>query len=165
MYVNIACGKSRADLSAAPTTTFTEWRQSTAELLSQADTSLSLQCEQAYQLARDRMIEEVCATMSALTGSEISNTQRRTLSAVIEHAISLSRLFDRQHALYQCWLPDLDDSDLLEFDVATMEDLMDEQEEEGPAKDLRCVAFPALLKTMCESNGKVSLICICGTET
>lgn len=130
----------------ATTSTFNEWRATTAELLHNGGIELNARCQTAHEEALSGLVKQVCSAMSVLTGANISETQERTLITVVEHAVSLSHMFDHQRATYQCLLPNGDDSEFLDFDIGTMENLMDGQDKEGFAREIRCVVFPMLVK-------------------
>ena len=136
-----------ADYRAATSkTAFSEWRAATFEFLQHEDGVWQKLRQVSEAKAQARLMEQICKIMSILTGLTVSEDQRRTLVAVVEHAVSLSRTLGRQRATYRCFLPETDEEGNLKFDVATMEDLMDEHEDDGYAKDIKCVVFPALLK-------------------
>ncbi|CAD0015775.1 unnamed protein product [Aureobasidium pullulans] len=125
---------------------FSEWRAATFQFLQHEDGVWQKLRQVSEAKAQARLMEHICKIMSTLTGLTVSEDQRRTLVAVVEHAVSLSRTLGRQRATYRCFLPETDEEGNLKFDVATMEDLMDEHEDDGYAKDIKCVVFPALLK-------------------
>ncbi|THY38691.1 hypothetical protein D6C99_08966 [Aureobasidium pullulans] len=133
-------------MQATSKTAFSEWRAATFEFLQHEDGVWQKLRQVSEAKAQARLMEQICKIMSTLTGLTVSEDQRRTLVAVVEHAVSLSRTLGRQRATYRCFLPETDEEGNLKFDVATMEDLMDEHEDDGYAKDIKCVVFPALSK-------------------
>ncbi|KAK6003768.1 hypothetical protein QM012_009539 [Aureobasidium pullulans] len=128
------------------TAAFNEWRALTYDFLQHGDNDLKKRCQMSQAKAQSQMVEQICKTMSALTGSTILEEQKRTLGTLVEHAVSLSQLLGSQRATYRCFLPQAIDKDTFEFEVTTMENIMDEQESDGIAKDVRCVMSPALIK-------------------
>jgi hypothetical protein len=106
----------------------------TYDLLRNGDDELKKRCQASQAKAQTRIVEQICKTMSALTGSAILEEQKRTLSTLVEHAVSLSQF---------------------KFEISAMENLMDEQESDGVAKDVRCVVSPALIKQGGERGEKV----------
>jgi hypothetical protein len=91
-----------------------------------------------------------------LTGSTVLEEQKRTLSILVEHAVSLSQLLGSQRATYRCFLPQANEQGVLKFENSAMENLIDEQDSDGVAKDVRCVVSPALIKQGGERGEKVS---------
>ncbi|KAI5269887.1 hypothetical protein E4T47_06671 [Aureobasidium subglaciale] len=144
-----------ADDYIAPCPTFNNWRTTTHDYLKQGNDDLEKRYQDSQAKAQAHLVEQVCKIMSALTGLTVVEEQRRTLSSVVEHAVSLSQVLGRQRATYRCFLPEADAQDDIEFDYTTMEDLMNEQEEDGLAKDITCVVFPALQKTGGETGESV----------
>ncbi|KAG9589642.1 hypothetical protein KCU86_g8742, partial [Aureobasidium melanogenum] len=128
------------------TTAFNEWRAMTYEFLRQSDNDLKKRCQISQAKAQAQIVEQICKTMSALTGSTISEEHKRTLSTLVEHAVSLSQVLGSQRATYRCFLPQVIDRGAIEFESTTMENLMDDQESDGIAKDVKCVVSPALIK-------------------
>lgn len=118
----------------------------TYEFLQHGDNDLSRRCQLSQAEAQAQIVEKICKAMSTLTGSTILDEQKRTLATLVEHAVSLSQLLGSQQATYRCFLPQAINHDTLEFEAATMENLMDEQASDGVAKDVRCVVSPALIK-------------------
>jgi hypothetical protein len=127
----------------------------TYHLLQNGDNELKKRCQASQAKAQTRIVEQICKTMSALTGSTILEEQRRTLSTLVEHAVSLSQLLGSQRATYRCFLPQANDQDVLKFEISAMENLMDEQESDDVTKDVRCVVSPALIKQSGERGEKV----------
>jgi hypothetical protein len=127
----------------------------TYDLLRNGDDELKKRCQASQAKAQTRIVEQICKTMSALTGSAILEEQKRTLSTLVEHAVSLSQLLGSQRATYRCFLPQANDQNILKFENSAMENLMDEQESDGVAKDVRCVVSPALIKQGGERGEKV----------
>ncbi|KAG9839611.1 hypothetical protein KCU98_g9932, partial [Aureobasidium melanogenum] len=128
------------------TTAFNEWRAMTYEFLRQSDNDLKKRCQISQAKAQAQIVEQICKTMSALTGSTISEEHKRTLSTLVEHAVSLSQVLGSQRATYRCFLPQVIDRGAIEFESTTMENLMDDQESDGITKDVKCVVSPALIK-------------------
>lgn len=118
----------------------------TYEFLRKSDNDLKKRCHDSQTKAQAQMVEQICKTMSSLTGSTILEEHRRTLSTLVEHAVSLSQVLGNQRATYRCFLPQAIDQDAIEFESTTMENLMDDQESDGIARDVRCFVFPALIK-------------------
>lgn len=118
----------------------------TYEFLQRGDNDLKKRCQLSQAEAQAQIVEQICKAMSTLTGSTILDEQKRALSTLVEHAVSLSQLLGSQQATYRCFLPRAIDQDTIEFEAATMENLMDEQASDGIAKDVRCVVSPALIK-------------------
>jgi hypothetical protein len=141
----------------ALTTAFNEWRAMTYHLLQDGDDELKKRCQASQVKARTRIVEQICKTMSALTGSTVLEEQKRTLSILVDHAVSLSQLLGSQRATYRCFLPQANGQDVLKFEISAMENLMDEQESDGVAKDIRCVVSPALIKQSGERGEKVRI--------
>jgi hypothetical protein len=146
---------SLTDSLPALTTAFNEWRAMTYDLLRNGDDELKKRCQASQAKAQTRIVEQICKTMSALTGIAVLEEQKRTLSTLVEHAVSLSQLLGSQHATYRCFLPQANDQDVLKFEISAMENLMDEQESDGNTKDVRCVVSPALIKQGGERGEKV----------
>ncbi|KAH0006588.1 hypothetical protein KCU78_g12242, partial [Aureobasidium melanogenum] len=128
------------------TTAFNKWRAMTYEFLRKSDNDLKKRCQVSQAKAQAQVVEQICKTMSALTGSTISEEHEQTLSTLVEHAVSLSQVLGRQPATYRCFLPQAIDKDAIEFESTTMENLMDDQESDGITKDVRCIVSPALIK-------------------
>ncbi|KAI5247426.1 hypothetical protein E4T43_01898 [Aureobasidium subglaciale] len=147
--------ESAAQAMISPCPTFNNWRTTTHDYLKQGNDDLEKRYQDSQAKAQAHLVEQVCKIMSALTGLTVVEEQRRTLSSVVEHAVSLSQVLGRQRATYRCFLPEADAQDDIEFDYTTMEDLMNEQEEDGLAKDITCVVFPALQKTGGETGESV----------
>ncbi|KAI4720145.1 hypothetical protein E4T48_03532 [Aureobasidium sp. EXF-10727] len=127
------------------TAAFNAWRAMTYAFLQQ-DNELKERYRVSQAKAQVQIVEQICKTMSALTGSAIPEEQKRTLSTLVEHAVSLARILGSQKATYRCFLPQPIDQDALEFEGTAMENLMDERESDGSAKDVKCVVSPALIK-------------------
>ncbi|KAI5203294.1 hypothetical protein E4T38_05202 [Aureobasidium subglaciale] len=144
-----------ADNYIATCPTFNDWRKTTHNYLKQGNDDLEKRYQDSQAKAQAHLVEHVCKIMSALTGLTVVEEQGRTLSSVVKHAVSLSQVLGCQRATYRCFLPEADAEDDIEFDYTTMEDLMNEQEEDGLAKDIRCVVFPALQKTGGETGDNV----------
>ncbi|KAI5256322.1 hypothetical protein E4T42_01550 [Aureobasidium subglaciale] len=144
---------AQAMISTCPT--FNDWRKTTHNYLKQGNDDLEKRYQDSQAKAQAHLVEQVCKIMSALTGLTVVEEQGRTLSSVVKHAVSLSQVLGCQRATYRCFLPEADAEDDIEFDYTTMEDLMNEQEEDGLAKDIRCVVFPALQKTGGETGENV----------
>ncbi|KAI5206769.1 hypothetical protein E4T39_02378 [Aureobasidium subglaciale] len=144
-----------ADDPLASTPAFNSWRTTTRGFLEHGNDSLKDRYQVSQAKAQAHLVEQVCKTMSALTGLTVLEDQRRTLSSIVEHAVSLSQVLGRQRATYRCFLPEADEQYTLQFDFTTMEDLMNEQEEDGFAKDIRCVVSPTLQKTGGETGDNV----------
>ncbi|KAG9953371.1 hypothetical protein KCU85_g1225, partial [Aureobasidium melanogenum] len=128
------------------TTSFNEWRAMTYEFLRKSDNDLKKRCQASRTKAQAQMAEQICKTMSSLTGSTILEEHKQSLGTLVEHAVSLSQVLGGQRATYRCFLPQAIDQDAIEFESTTMENLMDDHESDGIAKDVRCVVFPALIK-------------------
>lgn len=118
----------------------------TYEFLRKSDNDLKKRCQASRTKAQAQMAEQICKTMSSLTGSTILEEHKQSLGTLVEHAVSLSQVLGGQRATYRCFLPQAIDQDAIEFESTTMENLMDDHESDGIAKDVRCVVFPALIK-------------------
>jgi hypothetical protein len=136
----------------------------TYDLLRNGDDEMKKRCQASQAKAQTQIVEQVCKTMSTLTGSTVLEEQKRTLSTLVEHAVSLSQLLGSQRATYRCFLPQANEQGVLKFEISAMENLMDEQDSDGVAKDVRCVVSPALIKQGGERDEKVSRS-YCATET
>jgi type III secretory pathway component EscR len=118
----------------------------TYEFLRKSDNDLKKRCQVSQAKAQAQIVEQICKTMSALTGSTISEEHKQTLSTLVEHAVALSQVLGSQRATYRCFLPQATDKDAIEFESTTMENLMDDQESDGITMDVRCIVSPALIK-------------------
>jgi type III secretory pathway component EscR len=128
----------------------------TYDLLRNGDDEMKKRCKASQAKAQTQIVEQVCKTMSTLTGTTVLEEQKRTLSILVEHAVSLSQLLGSQRATYRCFLPQANEQGTLKFENSAMENLMDEQDTDGVAKDVRCVVSPALIKQGGERGEKVS---------
>lgn len=81
--------------------------------------------------------------MTILTGSQLNEDQIKSLSSIVDHAASLSRLLSVQRAEYRCVFSDADASGKLLFDRHMMEDILVGATEGR----VQCVVFPAVLKS------------------
>ncbi|KAI4760989.1 hypothetical protein E4T52_04331 [Aureobasidium sp. EXF-3400] len=136
---------------------FNEWRAMTYDLLRNGDDEMKKRCQASQANAQTQIVEQVCKTMSTLTGTTVLEEQKRTLSILVEHAVSLSQLLGSQRATYRCFLPQANEQGVLKFENSAMENLMDEQESDGVAKDVRCVVSPALIKQGGERGEKMEV--------
>ena len=151
----ILCLPSLTDHLPALTAAFNEWRAMTYDLLRNGDDEMKKRCRASQAKAQTQIAEQICKTMSTFTGSAILEEQNRTLSALVEHAVTLSQLLGSQRATYRCFLPQANEQGVLKFEISAMENLMDEQESDDIAKDVRCVVSPALIKQGGERGEKV----------
>ncbi|KAH0555972.1 hypothetical protein GP486_006085 [Trichoglossum hirsutum] len=103
--------------------------------------------------------DHINKTLTALTGIQSSDSRDRTLLAILEEAVELSRLFRAQRAQFRIVSPrcaaaasrngdDSDgDDDGESFDGGSMEDINGEDETELLGRRVGCVTFPAVYKT------------------
>ncbi|KAI9869353.1 MAG: hypothetical protein M1813_000142 [Trichoglossum hirsutum] len=134
-----------------------QWRSLTLALIRHTPDS-AFKDQTATSIAA--VADHVNKTLTALTGIQSSDSRDRTLQAILEEAVELSRLFRAQRAQFRIVSPrcaaaaskDGDDSDGdddggEEFDGGSMEDINGEDEAELLGRRVGCVTFPAVYKT------------------
>lgn len=130
--------------STASTPAYNEWRSQTCLFLQKAEGELRDALDVATEERKCQLIDEISDTLSALTKTELNDAQLTSLRKVVEHAVSLSRLFGIQRAEYTCVLPDCSTRSTLAFDQGLMDDMFDAENTNDSS--VRCVTFPAVLK-------------------
>lgn len=121
--------------------------------LQKAEGDLQDAIDVATEERKCQLIDDISNTLSTLTKTELNDGQLTNLRKVVEHAITLSRLFSIQRAVYTCVLPDCSTASLLAFDQELMEDVFDAEDTSN--RPVRCLTFPALLKAGDETGDNV----------
>lgn len=115
---------------------FSQWRSVTLVALQQSDS-----IKQSVDMAEAKLAEIICIILGMLTDVETSETQVKSLTAIINRAVALAHLFRMQRARYEFHLPAIGD----QFTSQTMEDMMLDVES---ARDqtIRYATFPVVIK-------------------
>ena len=129
----------------APTAPYNEWRSQTFQFLQKVEGDVKDAIDAATGKRIGKLIHDIISVLSFLTKTELTEHQRTSLGKIVEHAISLSKLFGLQRAVYTCVLPDSHGPAGLSLDERIMEDVSD-TESDGSHMIIRCVTFPAVLK-------------------
>ena len=119
----------------------------------QAEGDLRSKIDAATERQKAQLMREISNVLSALTNIELNESQQTGLDRIVGNAIELSRILKLQQAVYECVFPAMDDSGCLHFDKDLMEDVYNEEETSDTL--VRCVTFPALIKTGDEHGDNV----------
>lgn len=106
-----------------------------------------------------RVTEQIDNAMRILTATEPSGVRLKSLHSIVKRATSISRLCHVQLAQYTFVLPNTNAFEPLRFDASTMEDMHGESESELDGYLVKCVVFPAVIKTGDEHGENVSKGC------
>jgi activating signal cointegrator complex subunit 1 len=116
---------------------YNKWRAITLEAVRHTD---SLQ--EAAEITGRAIADTVCKVLGAVSGLEVTESQRVTLNSIIRKTISLSHMFRVQRAQYEFRLPP-PESDVK---AAAMESVSPEDEEGTGKGRVRCATFPSVTK-------------------
>lgn len=138
----------------APAARVNEWRSTTLSLIRQS----SEDALQAHTTGLSRIIHDtISRILGKLTASAATDARDKGLQSIIDQAIDLSRAFRVQRAQFEVDMPSMTEEGPLQFDVATMEDITGENDEELIGRRVECVVFPCVIKLGDESGDNVSL--------
>lgn len=141
-------------MDVAANASYNEWRSQTFAFLHRAEGDLKSKIDAATEKRKAQLMREVADVMSALTKTELDESQQTGLSKIVGSAIALSRVLRLQRAVYGCVFPAMDETGFLNFDKDLMDDVYDGEETSDTL--VRCVTFPALIKTGDEGGDNVS---------
>ncbi len=101
----------------------------------------------------ETVVNQVNSILDAIT--DICHTEARDqpLRTLITSAIELSRLLRVQKAVFSIIMPSIEGFQRTMFDPDTMEDIGGEDEDTLSEREIRCIAFPGILK-LGDENGE-----------
>jgi hypothetical protein len=127
-----------------------QWRSTTLAILRKEATQ-KLKAE--TDVVVETVVNQVNSILDAIT--DICHTEARDqpLRTLITSAIELSRLLRVQKAVFSIIMPSIEGFQRTMFDPDTMEDIGGEDEDTLSEREIRCIAFPGILK-LGDENGE-----------
>ncbi|KAK4987677.1 hypothetical protein LTR50_004424 [Elasticomyces elasticus] len=139
-------------LAAAPE--YNRWRATTLNMLRKRDDpEIKMETERKV----DSLTQSIGDLLRRLSGLETSEVRNSGLRGIIEHAVSISRLFRVQRAQYRYELPRSTGDSATRFDESTMQDVHGEEETELAGKPVLCAVFPSVTKLGDEQGDNLHL--------
>lgn len=126
-----------------------QWRSTTLAVLRKGSPE---QLQASTEALITGLVAKINTFLSALTDIQPSQQRDTTLRALINSAIDLSRLLRVQKAIFKPIMPVIEAHQINVFDSETMEDIGGEDEDGLEGREIRCVAFPGMVKEGEESG-------------
>jgi activating signal cointegrator complex subunit 1 len=132
------------------TESMNQWRSTTLAILrKEAPQKLKIETE----AVAETVINQVNSIMDSIGDVQHTETRDQPLRALVNSAIDLSRLLRVQKAIFSIIMPSIEGHQRTMFDPDTMEDIGGEDEDTLSEREIRCVAFPGILK-LGDENGE-----------
>lgn len=119
--------------------TYSRWRAVTFSALKESEA-----VREPIESAAGAMAEMICITLNAMTEMEESEARLGSLRTIVRRAILLAHQVRSQQAGYDFVLPAPGDA----FEAASMDDIVDDGEEAGGGRSVKCATFPSLFKSV-----------------
>jgi hypothetical protein len=131
-----------------------QWRSTTLAIL-RKEAPQKLQTETAAVV--EAIVMQVNSIMGSISDVQSSETRDQSLRALITSSIELSRLLRVQKAVFSIIMPSIEAHQRTMFDADSMEDIGGEDEETLHEREIRCVAFPGIIKNGDENGERAHL--------
>jgi activating signal cointegrator complex subunit 1 len=99
------------------------------------------------------VVSAVNNIIRGFSDAQISESRDQSLRALVVSSIELSRLLRVQRAVFTVVMPSIEDHQRTMFDAGCMEDIGGEDEETLHEREIKCVAFPGIVKSG-DENGE-----------
>jgi len=120
-----------------------QWRSTTLVIIRH---EYDRACRDHASALTHQIVRHVEDIFGELVEGGVPQSCPRTLGAIVEQAVSLSRLLRVQRARFIVAIPSMHPRHQALFDNETMEDISGEDEQGLTGKELQCAVFPALYK-------------------
>ncbi len=121
-----------------------QWRSSTLSIIHK-DALQKLQSE--TEVIVNSTISQINEILDSISDAQHTENRDQPLRTLLNTSIELSRLLRVQKAAFSIVMPIIEGHQQTMFDSETMEDIGGEDEDTLDEREIRCVAFPGIVKS------------------
>ncbi|KAI8956017.1 hypothetical protein F4801DRAFT_586643 [Xylaria longipes] len=127
-----------------------EWRAMTLSMLRKECVP---QMQQETDAITRNVVSRINRILNNITDAKLTDARDQALRMLVTNSISLARLLVAQKALFKVTMPKILPYQRVLFEADTMDHIGEEDEDSLTSREIRCVAFPGIIKTG-DENGK-----------